>query len=168
MPRSQPPGFLRGLDAGAAWSEVDEDVVVVVRRMSSHTIGERPTQSSNSSRVSWRPVPTSRTTSSCTSPTSNSVPSSRFRIRHCSPPPALGFRASGGFPSPADLGSSAAATAGRGRGEEGVDAEADGERGERRGEGGGGGSDERPRRWSRRRRRSSMEVGSEIQTSYAE
>ncbi|CAL5030878.1 unnamed protein product [Urochloa decumbens] len=68
------------------WTGVDKplfesELATFSRRMSSWTMGERPTQrSTNSSMVSCRPVPTSR--SSDSSLTTNSLPSSRFRIRH--------------------------------------------------------------------------------------
>nr|ACR35127.1 unknown [Zea mays] len=71
------------------WMGVDAplfepELPTLSRRMSSWTIGEQPTQrSTNSSMVKWRPVPTSRSWNS--SLTTNSVPSSRFRIRHLGP-----------------------------------------------------------------------------------
>ncbi|XP_008670159.1 uncharacterized protein [Zea mays] len=115
------------------WTGVDEpELATFSRRMSSWTIGERPTQrSTNSSMVSCRPVPTSR--SSDPSLTTNSLPSSRFRIRHLgsassssSPsgvaseepddrPPSGGLVAEDGTAPPSDLDREMGSEAGAGR-----------------------------------------------------
>ncbi|XP_008665313.1 uncharacterized protein [Zea mays] len=114
------------------WTGVDEpELATFSRRMSSWTIGERPTQrSTNSSMVSCRPVPTSR--SSDPSLTTNSLSSSRFRIRHLgsasssSPsgvaseepgdrPPSGGLVAEAGTAPPSDLDREMGSEVGAGR-----------------------------------------------------